>query len=208
MKSHSAMQTAKPGIVLALLASSLALTCQAELGANDLEPFGTVTTNEYVHERIDTLDGYLEVWSRTYMDADLRMFETTVSNFLGVLHPMFGAYFYGFGISTVSTERVTWEHWYYPAFMYVQSDAMISNGYGERFTYAAEMNQQEVWKIFTNDIRSLVVVDLPQALLATNILITTLGPTMEPEPGMLCIGLAAGALILRKAYAKRGSANL
>ena len=203
MKSHSAMQTAKPGIVLALLASSLALTCQAELVLNGLEPFGTVTTNEYVHERIDTLDGYLEVWSRTYMDADLRMFETTVSNFLGGSHPVFAAYLYGFGISTVSTEFVTWEHAYYPAFMYVTSTTMVHNGYGEEFTYAAEMNQQEVWKIFTNDVRSMIVADLPQALLSTNIYITTLGPTTEPEPGMLALGVIAGALLLRTAHAKR-----
>jgi hypothetical protein len=165
------------------------------------EPFGTICTNEYVYERIDALGGYVEMWSRTYMAGGLRMFETTISNNLGAAHPIHWVYLFGYGIDTNHTEALTWQHWYYPQWL-ILDNALISNECGERITYAAEDNlQQEVWKIFTNDIRSMVVTRLPDSILGTNVHITTLGPTNEPEPGMICI-LPAGIFLLVR-YLKR-----
>lgn len=129
------------------------------------------------------------------------MFQTMISNSLGALHPVGIAYLFGYGISTNQTDTMVWNAFYYPQWM-VTLGASISNGYGERFMYAAEHNlQQEAWKIFTNDFRSMVAAELPGTILATNIYIMIRGPTNEPEPGMFFI-VAAGIFFLAR-YVKR-----
>jgi len=178
-------------------------TTAAQATPNQLyEPWGTICTNEYVHERIDTLQGYIEYWSRTYMDGELRMFEITISNYLGVIHPVDQCIFAGFGITTNHSEVMEWENLFYPYYLYVEGPG-ISNGYGECFTYAAEHNvQQELWKIFTNEtFHSWAYPEGP--ILGTNIFIKTLGPTNEPEPGVFFI-VPAGIFLLARYIKQKG----
>ena len=160
------------------------------------EPWGTVCSNEYVYERIDTLGGYLEVESRTYMVSDLRWLETKINNYLGTVYPVRMVFSLGYGASTNVTVNQSWETMYYPFYTLFENGS-ISNGYSETFKIAAKHNQQEIWKIFTNDFRSLAGVKLPNTILVTNIYITTLGPTQEPEPGM-CVLFVFGGLGLAR----------
>ena len=164
------------------------------------EPFGTICSNDYVFERFDVLDGRLEVESRTYMEDDLRWFETTIENKLGDAYALQAAYLLGYEISTNKTLEMNWSTLYFPMWI-IFGGSRISNDYSETFLYAAETGQQEVWKIFTNSFRSQIAVRTLDTGLVTSIYVRTLGPTQEPEPGiwgLLVIGVIGLVRVFRR----------
>jgi len=152
------------------------------------ESLGTICSEDYIQDRFDFPDGRVEVESRTYMDDGLRWFETTVENKLSASYAVQGAYLMGYGISTNKSEEMKWISFTVYGFISF-GGARISNDCSETFLYAAEDSQQEVWKIFTNSVRSQLVVKMFDNSLVTGLYIRTLGPTQEPEPGMLCLSV-------------------
>ena len=77
-------------------------TCADTLASLD-ESLGTICSENYLQDRYDFIDGRIEVESKTYMEDNLRWFETTIENKMGESYAVQGAYLMGYGISSNKT---------------------------------------------------------------------------------------------------------